>query len=250
MTHWQYDPPVHLVAGCLTRSTSVAERGVARSDLHAPALVVVRAARKWGSGHPDGGIRLILEICPRSTISTPFMSGKRRNDRQIVEHAQQGDDEAFALLLTRIEPMLRSFFISRIGARSEVDDLVQNTFLRLHRGLPELRDNTRLKSFTMRAAIFELQDYYRGRYGPKEYLFDPDSFQDHADYEEDAGVAVDLNRAFQALSDKARTIMQLREYGFRYEEIARKLDTTEAAVKMQVKRAFEKMREALGAHKP
>lgn len=178
------------------------------------------------------------------------MSGKRRYDRQIVEQAQQGDDEAFALLLARIEPMLRSFFISRIGARSEVDDLIQNTLLRLHRALPDLRDNTRLKSFTMRAAIFELQDYYRGRYGPKEHPFDPDSLQEQAADEGDAGVALDIQRAFDALSDKARTIMQLREYGFRYEEIARKLDTTEAAVKMQVRRAFEKMREALEAPDP
>lgn len=146
--------------------------------------------------------------------------------------------------------MLRSFFISRIGARSEVDDLVQNTFLRLHRGLPDLRDNTRLKSFTMRAAIFELQDFYRGRYAPKEHLFESDSLQEHADDEAEVGAALDLDRAFEALSEKARTIMELREHGFRYEEIARRLDTTEAAVKMQVKRAFEKMREVLEAPDP
>jgi RNA polymerase sigma-70 factor (ECF subfamily) len=40
--------------------------------------------------------------------------------------------------------------------------------------------------------------------------------------------------------------MELREYGYIYREIAQMLDTTEAAVKMQVKRAFEKMRDALG----
>jgi RNA polymerase sigma-70 factor (ECF subfamily) len=39
--------------------------------------------------------------------------------------------------------------------------------------------------------------------------------------------------------------MELREYGYLYREIAQMLDTTEAAVKMQVKRAFEKMKDAL-----
>jgi RNA polymerase sigma-70 factor (ECF subfamily) len=49
----------------------------------------------------------------------------------------------------------------------------------------------------------------------------------------------------EALTPKARRIMELREYGYLYREIAQMLDTTEAAVKMQVKRAFETMKEAL-----
>ncbi len=173
------------------------------------------------------------------------MAGKRRFDVQLVEDAQRGDEEAFAVLLSRIEPMLRAFFISRIGSRADVDDLVQNTLLRLHRGLADLNDPARLKSFTMKAAVYELQDYYRGRYSAKEHLFDPDRPPDHVDDVSGAGLSVDVERALGALSEHARTIMELREFGYRYEEIARKLDTTEAAVKMQVKRAFQKMRETL-----
>ena len=175
------------------------------------------------------------------------MAEKRRFDKRLVEDAQQGDEEAFAVLLSRIEPMLRAFFISRIGARTDVDDLIQNTLLRLHRGLTDLNDPARLKSFTMKAAIYELQDFYRGRYSTKERLYDPDMPPDHVDSDSAAaGSAVDVERALGSLSEHARTIMELREFGYRYEEIAEKLDTTEAAVKMQVKRALEKMREALG----
>lgn len=173
------------------------------------------------------------------------MSGKRRFDLHLVEDAQRGDEAAFTALLERIEPMLRAFFISRIGSRVDVDDLIQNTLLRLHRGIGDLNDAARLKSFTMKAAIFELQDYYRGRYSAKERLFDPESPPDAIDDASTAGISVDVERALGALSEKARTIMELREFGYRYEEIAEKLDTTEAAVKMQVKRAFDKMRETL-----
>lgn len=171
------------------------------------------------------------------------MSDRRSFDVALVQRARDGDGEAFGALVKKIEPMLRAFFVSRIGRRSEVDDLVQNTLLRLHRGLPELIDARKLKSFTMKAAVFELQDYYRGRYGPKEYLFDPD--YPPADREEgpDAAANVDFERVMGALSEKARTILEMREYGYRYEEIARSLDTTEAAVKMQVKRAFDRLRE-------
>jgi RNA polymerase sigma-70 factor (ECF subfamily) len=58
---------------------------------------------------------------------------------------------------------------------------------------------------------------------------------------------VDVEKALEALTPKARRIMELREYGYLYREIAQMLDTTEAAVKMQVKRAFETMKEALSA---
>jgi len=175
------------------------------------------------------------------------MPGKRRFDKELVEKAQLGDEDAFTTLLSHIEPMLRAFFISRIGARVDVDDLIQNTLLRVHRGLPDLNDRARLKAFTMKAAIYELQDFYRGRYSAKERLFDTDPEPDYPDDGDDIGADIDARRALDALPAKARTIMELREYGYRYEEIAQKLDTTVAAVKMQVKRAFEKMREELEA---
>lgn len=175
------------------------------------------------------------------------MTAQRRLDKELVEKARSGDEDAFTTLLSRIEPMLRSFFIARIGPRVDVDDLIQNTLVRLHRGLPDLNDSGRLKAFTMKAAIYELQDYYRGRYSAKEYLFDSDYRADRANDHSDEGAGIDAERALEALSEKARTIMELRQFGYRYGEIAQKLDTTEAAVKMQVKRAFEKMRAVLRA---
>ena len=178
------------------------------------------------------------------------MAENRRFEKGLVEDAQQGDEEAFAVLLSRIEPMLRAFFISRIGPKVDVDDLVQNTLMRLHRGIADLNDPARLKAFTMKAALFELQDYFRGRYSTKELLFDPDSEPKQVDDSSETGAAIDVKRALAALTDHARAIIELRELGYRYEEIAEKLGTTEAAVKMQVKRAFEKMRDALDPPPP
>jgi RNA polymerase sigma-70 factor (ECF subfamily) len=172
------------------------------------------------------------------------MSDNRSFDAALVRQAREGDEEAFTALVRTIEPMLRAFFVSRIGRRTEIDDLIQNTLLRLHRGLSDLNDSAKLKSFTMKAAVFELQDYYRGRYGAKEHLVAPELLIDSDRREAPPGVEVDLERLLSVLTDKARTILEMREYGYRYEEIARSLDTTEAAVKMQVKRAFERLRDA------
>ncbi len=166
-------------------------------------------------------------------------------DTELVERAQGGDETALAQILLLLTPVLRSFFTQRIGVKSEVDDLIQNTLLRVHNSLPDLKDSGRLKGFAMKAALFELQDLYRGRYSAKERLYDPENPPDHSDQDATAGLRIDLERALETLSPKARRIIELREYGYHYDEIAAMIGATEAAIKMQVKRAFEKLREVL-----
>ena len=168
-------------------------------------------------------------------------------DPEHVREAQAGDEQARNGLLRRLEPILRGYFIKRIGDETDVDDLVQNTLVRIHESLDDLEKPGSLKSFAMKAALFELQDYYRGRYDMKEHLRDPDLPLGQSTDPEDRSAHVDVEKALDALTPKARRIMELREYGYLYREIAQMLDTTEAAVKMQVKRAFETMKEALSA---
>ena len=166
---------------------------------------------------------------------------------ELVERAKTGDEGALSALLTRLESPIRAFFISRIGHKIDVDDLVQNTLLRVHRGLSDLKDNSRLKAFAMKGALYELQDFYRGRYTPKEALFDahePPDVVSHDSHPEDK---LDVEHALSSLSPKAREIIELREYGYKYEEIAEMVGSTEAAIKMQVKRAFERMKDTLSA---
>jgi RNA polymerase sigma-70 factor, ECF subfamily len=167
-------------------------------------------------------------------------------DTSLVEKAQQGDERARSAILELIEPVLRSFFIRRIGLKAEVDDLVQNTLVRIHLGLVDLKDPSRLKAFSMKAAVYELQDLFRGRYGPKEQVTDIEILIEHHGSEDSGGLEVDVEKAMGTLTPRARQIVELREFGYRYEEIAEMIGSTEAAVKMQVKRAFEKLRDVLG----
>ena len=173
------------------------------------------------------------------------MAGHNAFDSKLVEKAQQGDSAARENLMKALTPLLRAFFIRRIGYKSEVDDLIQNTLIRVHKGLGDLKDHSSLRAFAMKAALFELQDLYRGRYSAKESLYDPDHAPTNDADEMPTTAQMDLERALSSLSPKARRIVELREYGYRYEEIASIVGSTEAAIKMQVKRAFEKMRELL-----
>ncbi len=168
-------------------------------------------------------------------------------DPEAVARAQAGDATARDALLSAVTAPLRAFFRSRIGAAPEVDDLVQNALVRVYRGLDTLQNPARFKAFAMKAALFELQDFYRGRYSSREALFDPDLPTPGAVDAEDVALSMDLEAALATLTEHARTILEMRELGYPYVEIAETLDTTEAAVKMQVKRAFEKLRGLLSA---
>lgn len=166
---------------------------------------------------------------------------------EFVARARGGDRAAEEQLLARLRPILHTYFIKRIGLKPEVEDLIQNTLLRIHNGLKDLERPDRFMGFAMKAALYELHDLYRGRYSGRESLFDPTLPPEHATDESAAASAVDAERAMSTLTPRARQILQLREYGYRYKEIADMIDTSEAAVKMQVKRAFERMRRLLVA---
>ncbi len=166
---------------------------------------------------------------------------------EAVVRAQNGDAAARDRLLAAVEPIVRAFLVSRIGHRPDVDDLTQNALLRIHRGLDALQAPDRFKALAMKAALFELQDHYRGRYATREALFDPDLPEPGSVDAADTALAMDLSAALAQLTPHARRILELREMGYLYTDIADTLGTTEAAVKMQVKRAFERLRGLLGA---
>ena len=162
-----------------------------------------------------------------------------------VSRAKAGDDRERDALLRAIEPVLRSFYRSRIGGDPIVDDLVQNALVRVHRGLQALDNPARFKAFALKAALFELQDFYRGRYSSREALFDPDLPTPGSVGPDDVATRLDLRAALATLTDHAQRILEMRELGYAYVEIADTLGTTEAAVKMQVKRAFARLRDVL-----
>jgi len=164
----------------------------------------------------------------------------------LVQRAKEGDDAAVDAVLRGLEPIMRGYFTRRIGHRTEIDDLVQNSLIRVHRSISDLNNVSRLQAFAMKGALYELQDFYRGRYSARELLheiLEPFGPVTEPDRPEDR---LDLDRALSSLTPLARRIIELRQLGFKYTEIAAEVDSSEAAVKMQVKRAFEKLRNLLG----
>jgi len=117
-----------------------------------------------------------------------------------IARAKAGDRRCEERMLARLRPIMHTYFIKRIGLRPEVDDLIQNTLLRVHNSLKDLEYPERFMGFAMKAALYELHDLYRGRYSGREVLFDPTVPPEYASDSNVSANAVDAERASEALS--------------------------------------------------
>jgi RNA polymerase sigma-70 factor (ECF subfamily) len=72
------------------------------------------------------------------------------NERELVERCRQGDDTAFQELVDRYKDLVFALIARATQDRSRADDLAQDVFLRVHRGLPYFRGEARLSTWIYR----------------------------------------------------------------------------------------------------
>ncbi|GAA0904147.1 sigma-70 family RNA polymerase sigma factor [Virgisporangium aurantiacum] len=81
----------------------------------------------------------------------------------LVRAAQAGDRAALDALLGIHLPLLYNVIGRALNGHADVDDLVQETLLRVVRGLPALRDPTRFRSWAVAIAYRQVQRHTRMR---------------------------------------------------------------------------------------
>src|SRR5262245_41093305 len=72
------------------------------------------------------------------------------NERELVERCRRGDDTAFQELVDRYKDLVFALIVRATQDRSRADDLAQEVFLRVHRGLPYFRGEARLSTWIYR----------------------------------------------------------------------------------------------------
>src|SRR3954468_1918157 len=84
------------------------------------------------------------------------------HERELVERCRSGDEHAFQELVDRYKDLVFAMIGRTIQDRSRAEDLAQDVFLRIHRGLPYFRGEARLSTWIYRiVANVVVQD--RGR---------------------------------------------------------------------------------------
>src|SRR3954466_38567 len=72
------------------------------------------------------------------------------DERALIEQCRAGDDIAFGELVDRYKNLVYGMVYRMVNDRSLTDDLAQEVFLKVHRGLPYFRGEARLSTWIYR----------------------------------------------------------------------------------------------------
>lgn len=194
-----------------------------------------------------------------SMAATPPV-GNREIDQQLVERAQGGDKRAFGLLVDKYQRKLGRLLSRLIRDPAEVEDVVQESFIKAYRALPSFRGDSAFYTWLYRIGINTAKNYLvamgrRPQATGDIEIEDAENFEDGNELRtmdtpetELMGkeIARTVNDTVAALPEELRTAITLREIeGLSYEEIATMMDCPIGTVRSRIFRARETIAQKL-----
>ena len=186
--------------------------------------------------------------------------GDREVDQALVERAQQGDKQAFGLLVSKYQRKLGRLLSRLIRDPAEVEDVTQEAFIKAYRALSSFRGDSAFYTWLYRIGVNTAKNYLvsQGRRAPTTTEFDSEEAESFEDGEQlrdintpervmmSKQIGDTVNAAMEALPEELRTAIMLRELeGLSYEEIARIMDCPIGTVRSRIFRARESVAERL-----
>lgn len=188
------------------------------------------------------------------------MATERDIDQVLVVRVQSGDKQAFNLLVLKYQRKLMRLVSRLVRDQAEAEDVVQETFIRAYRSLPQFRGESAFYTWLYRIGINMAKNYLmtQGRRTPTPI----DATSDEAETFDEASqlrdintpesmfaskqIAEAVNLAVDALSEELSTAITLREIeGLSYEEIAEVMECPIGTVRSRIFRAREAIAEKL-----
>jgi len=182
-------------------------------------------------------------------------------DKQLVARVQKGDKRAFDMLVLKYQYKVHAIVSRYIKDFDEVNDVVQEAFIKAYRALAKFRGESAFYTWLYRIAVNTAKNYLVARNrrppasdvdaGDADYyegghrLTDIDS-PENLLYRDELEAVVD--QSIRDLPEGFRTAVTLREFeGLSYEEIAEIMDCPVGTVRSRIFRAREAIDEKVRA---
>ena len=159
--------------------------------------------------------------------------------------AQSGDQQSYKKFLQGVSTLLRRI-IARKLAHSEVEDVLQEVLISIHKALPSYDGKRPIMPWLMAITKFRINDYLRKIYANNRFqMLDID---DLAEELEDVTISYQSNESIDSLlenvSERDKQILSLMHVeGYTAKETGQHLGMQESAVKVAAHRALKKIRE-------
>lgn len=178
--------------------------------------------------------------------SKPSDAELRESPEELLLAYQRGEADAASALVRALSPALYRYFLSHTGKPEQADDLLQDTWLRVHRARHTFRAGEPVMPWLFAIAHRAKVDGYRkrrrieSREQAVEVLPESGSAPEPSSRKK-SGPGIDT--LLNALPDSQRELLiMLKVAGMSLEEAARATGSTVGAVKQKVHRAYEKLR--------
>jgi RNA polymerase sigma-70 factor, ECF subfamily len=160
---------------------------------------------------------------------------------------QEGDPEAAVALIQACSPRLYRFFLAQAQSRVDADDLLQETWLRIHRVRHTYRaGEPALPWFYAIARHVRIDHYRKARRSAASALELEARARAAEAFAQSPGRAEDLESLLAPLSDSQREVLEmLKVTGMSLEEVARATSSSVGSVKQKVHRAYKRLRETM-----
>jgi RNA polymerase sigma-70 factor (ECF subfamily) len=166
----------------------------------------------------------------------------------LMSRYQQADEAAAAALVSRMTPFLRRYFLAQFSNRAHADDLLQDTWMRLHRARHTYRPGEPVIPWILAIARYAGLDHYRKSSRREAHEQQMDVLPDPPGPAAAAPDGPDIEAMLSALPERQReVIVMLKISGMSIDEVARATSSSPGSVKQKAHRAYEKLREILSA---
>jgi RNA polymerase sigma-70 factor (ECF subfamily) len=163
-----------------------------------------------------------------------------------MERYQQADPEAPATLVGALSPALLRFFRSQAATREHADDLLQQTWLRIHRVRHTYRPGEPVLPWIYAIARRVRVDGYRRTRRITLYEIAMEVLPEPAEQAESRNSGSTFDTLVAVLPEAQREVVtMLKVGGLTLEEVARATSSTVGAVKQRARRAYERLRISL-----
>jgi RNA polymerase sigma-70 factor (ECF subfamily) len=188
------------------------------------------------------------------------LTSDRDIDQQLVERVQRGDKQAFGLLVEKYRRKLGRLLSRFIRDQAEVEDVVQEAFIKAYRALPNFRGDSAFYTWLYRIGINTAKNYLvsmgrRPQTSNDIEVEDAENFEDGDELRTmdtpetelmTKEIAKTVQMAIESLPEDLKTAIVLREIeGLSYEEIATMMDCPIGTVRSRIFRARESIGERL-----
>jgi RNA polymerase sigma-70 factor (ECF subfamily) len=190
-------------------------------------------------------------------MTHPAISAKEpaddRTDLDLITRWKAGEQRAATVLVERHADAVARF-VASVGAREDVDDLVQETFVRAFGSLDGFRGESAFRTwlFTIaRRLVLDRRRSERRRGGGSRMQVEVQDEDAVTEFDAlDSVVAAETERrmrdAVESLTPTQRAVFTLRvAEGLSYREIAASVDTTEGAARVHYHNAMRAVKEFL-----